>query len=158
MNQMQRLDISTAERAHGYVTAKLAGHWFALPISAVDEVFLLTRITKVPLSPPGLIGVLNLRGRIVTALDTCAILGFPPSDVAPSMAIGIERRNELYGLAVDEMGDVLASVGSEREPAPSNLDRRWKEIVSGVQRNGDELVLIVEVDRLFESVISLIGQ
>lgn len=157
MNQMQRLDISRAETADGFVTAKLAGHWFALPISAVDEVFLLTRITRVPLSPPGLIGVLNLRGRIVTALDTRAILGFAPSNVAPSMAIGIERGGELYGLAVDQMGDVLASVEEEREPAPSNLDRRWREIVSGVQRQGDHLVLIVEVDRLFDSVIALVG-
>lgn len=158
MNQMQRLDAANADRADGFVTAKLAGHWFALPISAVDEVFLLNRITKVPLSPPGLIGVLNLRGRIVTALDTRAILGFKPSDVTPTMAIGIERRNELYGLAVDEMGDVLASIPEDREPAPMNLDKRWRDIVSGVQRNDDHLVLIVEVDRLFDSVIAMVGQ
>lgn len=141
----------------GFVTAKLAGHWFALPISAVNEVFLLSRITKVPQSPPGLIGVLNLRGRIVTALDTRQILGFPPSNAQPKMAIGIERRGELFGLAVDEMGDVLTSHASDREAAPANLDRRWRDVVIGVQRCESHLVLIVAVDRLFDGVISLVG-
>lgn len=141
----------------GFVTARLAGHWFALPISAVHEVFLLTRITKVPQSPPGLIGVLNLRGRIVTALDTRQILGFQPARAQPTMAIGIERRGELFGLAVDEMGDVLTSHPSDREPAPANLDRRWRDVVVGVQRNGGNLVLIVAVDRLFDGVTSLVG-
>ncbi|MBJ3778652.1 chemotaxis protein CheW [Acuticoccus mangrovi] len=148
---------SIADGADGFVTAKLAGHWFALPISAVDEVFLLTRITDVPRSPPGIIGVLNLRGRIVTALDTRQILGFPPAKSQPTMAIGIERAGELFGLAVDEMGDVLTSVPSEREPAPMNLDRRWRDIVIGVQRSDNNLVLIVAVDRLFDGVISLVG-
>jgi purine-binding chemotaxis protein CheW len=145
------------DEADGFVTARLAGHWFALPISAVYEVFLLTRITEIPQSPPGIIGVLNLRGRIVTAMDTRQILGFPRAKEPPTIAIGIERGGELFGLAVDEMGDVLTSVPSEREAAPANLDRRWREIVTGVQRSDDALVLIVEVDRLFDGVISLVG-
>lgn len=148
---------SLVDEADGFVTARLAGHWFALPISAVYEVFLLSRITDIPQSPPGIIGVLNLRGRIVTAMDTRRILGFRPSEAPPSIAIGIERGGELFGLAVDKMGDVLTSIPSEREPAPANLDRRWREIVTGVQRSGNSLVLLVEVDRLFDGVISLVG-
>lgn len=154
---MSAVQNTLPDEANGYVTAKLADHWFALPISAVHEVFLLTRITHVPQSPPGIIGVLNLRGRIVTALDTRQILGFSAAANAPTMAIGIERQGELFGLAVDEMGDVLTAVASEREPAPMNLDRRWREIVTGVQRADRHLVLIVAVDRLFDGVISLVG-
>lgn len=145
------------DEADGYVTARLAGHWFALPISAVHEVFLLSRITTVPQSPPGIIGVLNLRGRIVTAVDTRQILGFARAPKPPTMAIGIERHGELFGLAVDEMGDVLTSVPADREPAPMNLDRRWREIVTGVQRSDKYLVLIVAVDRLFDGVTSLVS-
>lgn len=143
------------EDADGFVTTTLAGHCFALPISSVREVFLLSRITRVPLSPPGIIGVLNLRGRIVTVLDTRQILGFPPPAQQPTIAIGIERRGELFGLAVDEMGDVLASVASEREPAPMNLDRRWREIVIGVQRSDKTLILVIAVDRLFDGVLPM---
>jgi len=145
------------DEADGFVTARLADHWFALPISAVYEVFLLTRITNVPQSPPGIIGVLNLRGRIVTALDTRQILGFRPAEAAPAIAIGIERAGELFGLGVDRMGDVLTSVPSEREAPPANLDRRWREIVTGVHRCDDQLILLVAVDRLFDGVISLVG-
>ena len=147
----------TREEPDGFVTARLADHWFALPISSVHEVFLLARITKVPLAPPGLIGVLNLRGRIVTALDTRQILGFPPRDTTPSIAIGIEKGHELFGLAVDEMGDVLTSLPTERERVPSNLDKRWRDVVVGVQRMNDQLVLIVAVERLFEDVVSLVA-
>ncbi|GAB5375504.1 MAG: chemotaxis protein CheW [Acuticoccus sp.] len=145
------------DEVDGFVTARLANHWFAVPISAVHEVFLLTRITKVPLGPPGLIGVLNLRGRIVTALNTRQILGFPSAEETPTIAIGIERGHELFGLAVDEMGDVLTSTKAERERAPSNLDKRWRDLVTGVQRVDDQLVLIVDVERLFEDVVSLVA-
>lgn len=148
---------TVVEESDGFVTAKLEGHWFALPISAVHEVFLLSRITRVPGSPPMIIGVLNLRGRIVTALDMRQIMGFTPSRTRPTMAIGIERRGELFGLAVDEMGDVLTSVPAEREPAPMNLDRRWREIVTGVHRSDTHLVLIVAVDRLFDGVLSVVA-
>lgn len=147
-----------AEEADGFVTARLADHWFALPITAVHEVFHLSRITTVPLAPHGLIGVLNLRGRIVTALDTRQILGFPASKVRPTIAIGIESGPELFGLAVDEMGDVLTSVSSDRERAPSNLDKRWRDVVTGVQRLEDQLILIVDVDRLFDDVTSLVAK
>lgn len=158
MTSLSRIDASAGAASEGFVTAALAGHWFALPIAAVDEVFLLNRITVVPLSPPGLIGVLNLRGRVVTALDTRAILGFSPSEQMPTMAIGIERRGELFGLAVDAIGDVLPSLPEEREPTPPNIDRRWREVVTGVQRNDEQLVLIADVDRLFDAVLSLVGQ
>lgn len=145
------------DHADGFVTAQLAGHWFALPISAVHEVFLLTRITKVPLSPPGVIGVLNLRGRIVTALDTRQLLGFAAPKETPTLAIGIERGNELFGLAVDQMGDVLSSVAADRERAPANLDKRWRDVVTGVQRVDDQLVLIVAAERLFDDVVGAVA-
>lgn len=145
------------DNAEGFVTARLAGHWFALPISSVHEVFLLARITEVPLSPPGVIGVLNLRGRIVTALDTRQLLGFSAPDKTPTLAIGIERGNELFGLAVDEMGDVLTSLQNERERPPANLDKRWRDVVTGVQRVDDQLVLIVTADRLFDDVVGAVA-
>lgn len=141
----------------GYVTARLSNHWFALPIASVHEVFLLSRITKVPLAPPGLIGALNLRGRIVTALDTRQILGFDRAEKSPTIALGVEKGSELFGLAVDEMGDVMTSSSADRETAPSNLDKRWRDVVTAVQRHDDQLVLIVDVDRLLEDIGSLVA-
>jgi purine-binding chemotaxis protein CheW len=80
-----------------YVTVMIGGQLFGLPISRVQDVFMPDRITRVPLSAPEIAGVLNLRGRIVTAIDMRRRLGLPPrSDDKPSMAVGIELKGESY--------------------------------------------------------------
>src|SRR3954466_16295133 len=85
-----------------YVTAMIGGELFGLPISRVQDVFMHDRLTRVPLAPPELAGVLNLRGRIVTTIDMRCRLGLPPrSDNKPSMAVGIELKGESYGLLID---------------------------------------------------------
>ena len=75
---------------------------FGLPIARVHDVFVPDRLTRVPLAPPEIAGVLNLRGRIVTAIDMRRGSGLPPraEDRAP-MAIGVEPTGESYGLLVD---------------------------------------------------------
>lgn len=143
--------VTTHAEVEGFVTAKLASHWFALPISAVQEIFVLSKITDVPHAPPATIGVLNLRGRVVTALDTRQILGFAPALSAPTLAVGVERGGELFGLAVDAMGEVLRG-DHEAEAPPMNLDRRWRDLVTGVTRHNGTLVLIVAVDCLFDGI------
>ena len=76
-----------------YVTAVIGGQLFGLPISRVQDVFMPERLTRVPLAAPEIAGVLNLRGRIVTAIDMRRRLGLPPrEDGRPPMAVGIELR------------------------------------------------------------------
>ena len=78
-----------------YVTVMISDQLFGLPISRVQDVFMPDRITAVPLAAPEIAGVLNLRGRIVTAIDMRRRLGLPPrTDDKPSMAVGIEVRGE----------------------------------------------------------------
>src|SRR6202022_4944245 len=90
------------ERVSEYVTVMIGGQLFGLPISRVQDVFMPDRITRVPLSAPEIAGVLNLRGRIVTAIDMRRRLGLPPrSDDKPSMAVGIELEGESYGLLIE---------------------------------------------------------
>jgi purine-binding chemotaxis protein CheW len=82
--------ISTLETMTEYVTATVAGQLFGLPIARVQDVFVLDRLTRVPLATPEIAGVLNLRGRIVTAIDMRRRLGLAPADEARKrMAIGI---------------------------------------------------------------------
>ena len=130
-----------------YVTARVNGQLLGLPIEAVDEVFLVGATTPVPLAPPEISGVLNLRGRVVTTVDTRTLLDFPAAEGEGRMAVGIEWRNEAFGLMIDEIGDVLALDDADREAPPSNLDRRWLEVVTGVHRLPEELLLIVDVMR-----------
>ncbi len=87
-----------AECVTEYVTVVLDGQWFGLPIARVQDVFMPELLTRVPLSEPEIAGVLNLRGRIVTAVDLRCRLGLSPRQHGlPPMAVGIEWRGESYG-------------------------------------------------------------
>src|SRR3954470_16062178 len=93
---------AAVEQLIEYVTVMIGGHLFGLPISRVQDVFVPERMTRVPLAGPEIAGVLNLRGRIVTAIDMRRRLGLPAGEGERAlMAIGIEYRNETYGLLID---------------------------------------------------------
>src|SRR5947199_3539632 len=104
-----------------YVTATVGGQLFGLPIGRVQDVFGPDRIARVPLAPPVIAGLLNLRGRIVTAVDMRRRLGLPaPETSRPRMAVGIECRGESYGLLIDSIGEVLKLPAASREDNPVN--------------------------------------
>jgi len=135
-----------------YVTAMIGGQLFGLPILRVQDVFLPTRLTRVPLAPPEVAGVLNLRGRIVTLIDMRCLLGLEErKDKAPAMAIGVEARGESYGLLIDSVGEVLKLDETAREPNPVNLDSRLARVCAGVYRLEGQLLLVVDVDRVLDA-------
>jgi purine-binding chemotaxis protein CheW len=134
-----------------YVTVLLGGQLFGLPISRVQDVFMPERLTRVPLAQPEIAGVLNLRGRIVTAIDMRCRLGLPGRDEKrPPMAVGIECKGESYGLLIDTVGEVLKLDDTSREPNPVNLDTRLAQISAGVHRLDGQLLVILDVDRVLE--------
>jgi chemotaxis signal transduction protein len=120
MKWMQMLKAPTAGSLE-YVTAMIGGQLFGLPISRVQDVFMPERLTRVPLASADVAGVLNLRGRIVTAIDMRARLGLPKNeDGKPPMAVGVDLRGESYGLLIDSIGEVLAGGRQPRgEPGQS---------------------------------------
>lgn len=134
-----------------FVTVMIAEQLFGLPISRVQDVFMLERLTRVPLSEPEIAGVLNLRGRIVTAIDMRCRLGLPRrvNDKKP-MAIGIEFKGESYGLLIDTVGEVLKLPEDTREPNPINLDARLARVSSGVHRLEGQLLVLLDVDRVLD--------
>src|SRR5277367_2297313 len=90
-----------------YVTAVIGGQLFGLPIARVQYVFMPEHLTRVPLSPAEIAGVLNLRGRIVTVVNMRARLGLPKNDDSRPMAMGVDLHGESYGLLIDRIGEVL---------------------------------------------------
>jgi purine-binding chemotaxis protein CheW len=134
-----------------YVTVQIGGQLFGLPISRVQDVFMPDRLTRVPLAAAEIAGVLNLRGRIVTAIDMRLRLGFPPREGdKPRMAVGIEFKGESYGLVIDQVGEVLKLAHSAREANPVNLDARWRVMSAGVHRLDGQLMVILDVDRVLD--------
>jgi purine-binding chemotaxis protein CheW len=140
-------DNAAGEQLIEYVTVMIGGQLFGLPISRVQDVFMPDRLTRVPLAPPEIAGVLNLRGRIVTTIDMRRRLGLPPrEDNKPSMAVGIELKGESYGLLIDTVGEVMKLGEATLEPNPVNLDPRLARVSGGVHRLDGQLMLILDVD------------
>jgi len=142
---------SNGEALIEYVTVLLGGQLFGLPISQVQDVFMPQRLTRVPLARPEIAGVLNLRGRIVTAIDMRCRLGLPRrDDTKPPMAVGIECKGESYGLLIDTVGEVLKLDDNAREANPVNLDARLAQISAGVHRLDGQLLVILDVERVLD--------
>jgi purine-binding chemotaxis protein CheW len=135
-----------------FVTAWIAGQLFGIPIERVHDVFEAERITHVPLAPAEISGVLNLRGRVVTAFDMRTRLGLPPRENAKKqMAIGIDHDGEAYGLLVDSMGEVLKLSTETLDTVPINLQTEWVAISTGIYRLEDRLMVVLDVDKILDS-------
>jgi purine-binding chemotaxis protein CheW len=147
-------EIDDAE-IHEYVTASVGGQLFGLPILRVQDVFVPDRLTRVPLAPPEIAGVLNLRGRIVTLLDLRRRFGLPEADGdTPPMAVGVEAHGEFYALLVDGIGEVLRLNDSMREANPVNLDPALAMVSTGIHRLDGQLLVMLDVD----NVLGLAGK
>jgi purine-binding chemotaxis protein CheW len=134
-----------------FVTFTIAGQIFGLPIARVQDVFKPARITRVPLAGAEIAGVLNLRGRIVTAIDMRKRLEVKERETSDApMAIGIEAKGESFGLLVDAVGEVLKLPQAEREPNPINLDHKLADLASGVYRLDGQLLVVLDIDRVLD--------
>jgi purine-binding chemotaxis protein CheW len=148
----------TQRKQTEYVTAMIGGQLFGLPIVRVQDVFIPERLTRVPLAPPEIAGVLNLRGRIVTLIDLRRRFGLGQRDDGEAvMAIGVESRAESYGLLIDTVGEVLKLDDAAREPNPINLDQRLARVSAGIYRLDGQLLIVVDVDRVLDIGTSAIA-
>ena len=90
-----------------FVTVRLDGQLLGIPVLLVQDVLKLQQLTRVPRAPEWVAGVLNLRGRIVTAIDLRSRLGMPPrpDTSKPPMSVVVDYRGEPYSLLIDKSGD-----------------------------------------------------
>lgn len=140
-----------------YVTITIDGQMFGLPIQRVHDVFLPSQITRVPLAPAEIVGLLNLRGRVVTAISLRHRMKMPAREVAAEtalMAVGIEHKGEAFALIVDAVGEVLRLGESTFEPNPVHLDAGWAAVSAGVHRLEDKLLIVLDVDAVLTFDIS----
>ena len=138
---------ATAHAMEGeYVTVMVAKQMFGLPIDRVHDVFIASALTGVPLAPREIVGLLNLRGRVVTAMCLRRRLGLPEAENGREMAVGLEHHGESYGLLVDLVGEVMKLSCETLEPNPVHMDPRWVRLSRGVHRLEGELLIILDVD------------
>jgi len=124
------------------------GLFFGVDVLRVQEVLCYQQLTRVPLAPDVIEGLINLRGQIVTAIDMRRRLGLPArgEDESP-MNMVVRSQGGTVSLLVDEIGDVLDVDPATYERTPENLDPRAREIVTGVYKMKDQLLLVLDTER-----------
>jgi purine-binding chemotaxis protein CheW len=138
---------STEQR--DYVTMSIGGQLFGIPVLKVQDVLGPQTITRVPLAPVEVAGSLNLRGRIVTAVDVRLRLGLPKRDSdKAAMSVVVEHENELYSLLVDSVGEVLSLESRDYQRNPPTLNPRLREFSDGIYRLNDSLLVVLSVSSL----------
>jgi len=130
-------------------TFQLADLVFGIGVEAVQEVMRERELTPVPLASDVVGGLINLRGRIVTAIDLRRRLELPPRpDGEPPMNVVVRTHDGLLSLLVDAIGDVLEVSDALHEPPPPTLGGPIRELVSGVYKLDGHVLLVVETERL----------
>ena len=140
---------SSSDQVEGLVSIRLGAQTFGVPVMKVQDVIAQTAINTIPLAPPEVAGTLNLRGRIVTAIDMRRRLGIASREPEErSMSVILERSGELYALLVDDVGDVLWLSSALFEPTPVTVSPAWRVLCAGLYRLEGELLLALDVEKV----------
>jgi purine-binding chemotaxis protein CheW len=118
-----------------------------IDVQQVQEVLRSQPMTRVPLAPRAVRGLLNLRGQIVTAIDLRERLGLPSGDGGGTMNVVVRSEEGAVSLLVDEIGDVLETDAALYEAPPGTLEGPARDLVRSVYKLPDRLLLILETER-----------
>lgn len=155
-NKERAGEFEEQEQKVEYLIIYIADQIFGIPVLQIQDVLSEQKVTRVPLAPPEVAGALNLRGRIVTAINVRKRLGLPENDdnnpSQKKMSVVVEDNNELYSLIIDKVGDVHALNHDDFEETPPTMDVLWRDISNGIHRLDDRLLVILDVPKLLRTV------
>ena len=141
--------IARGESESMFVTLTVAGQLCGVPVLSVRDVLGEQTITRIPLAPPEVAGSLNLRGRIVTAIDLRRRLRLPPAPPGTArMSVVAEQGGELYALLVDQVSEVMTLRSGQFERTPPTLPPAWAAYADGICRLPAGLLVVLDVARL----------
>ena len=147
-----------AETSGQFSTFFVADLFFGVDVLRVQEVLRFQYMTRVPQAPEVIEGLINLRGQIVTAIDMRRRLGLPPraGNQAP-MNMVVRTEDGAVSLLVDEIGDVLDVDSATYERPPENLDRAARDLIRGVYKLRDRLLLILDAERTVDLAVGRVA-
>ncbi|HEY6558919.1 MAG TPA: chemotaxis protein CheW [Polyangiaceae bacterium] len=129
-------------------TFHLGPLFLGVEVSRVQEVLRQQEMTRVPLAPPAVCGLINLRGQIVPAIELRECLQLEArAQGAPAMNVVVYTAGGAVSLIVDEVGDVMELSPADFEAAPRTIPARALEVIEGVYKLPNRLLLVVNVDR-----------
>lgn len=132
-----------------FATFVVGGLYFGVDVLSVQEVLQEQEMTRVPLAPAVVEGLINLRGQIVTAIDVRRRLGLPerPAEQTP-MSMVIRTQDTPVSLLVDEIGEVVSIDPSCYERAPGHIHPDIRDLTHGVYKLEDRLLLVLDTERV----------
>lgn len=149
----EKNNIDLHENKKEFVTVMVGKEVFGIPVLQVRDVLNDRKVTHVPLAPKEVEGSMNLRGRIVVAVNLRRKLGMP--DLEPgrkAMHVVVDHQGELYSLVVDSVGEVLSLEDALFEKTPATLDASWRALATGIYRLKDHLLIILDTPGILNSL------
>jgi purine-binding chemotaxis protein CheW len=132
-----------------WVTFHLAGETYGVNVMQVQEVLRYTEIAPVPGAPNYVIGIINLRGNVVTVIDTRNRFGLPGGEINDNTRIVIiEAEKSVVGILVDSVAEVVYLRQSEMESAPNIGNDESAKFIQGVCHKNNELLILIELNKL----------
>lgn len=156
MNAESRLLPNTAAPSGQYLTFTLAKELFAVEIRAVREIIEYGHLTSVPMLPPSILGVINLRGAVVPVIDLGLRLGNAATRIGPRTCIVIlevaqNGSTQVLGMVVDAVNEVRELSAGEIEPTPSFGGRIRTDFILGMAKLDERLVVMLDVGRVISA-------
>ncbi len=132
-----------------FVTFLLGSESYAVHASSVNEVLRYTDITPVPGAPGYILGIINLRGDVLTVIDTREVFGLPPQEVTNhSRIVVVELEDCVVGVLVDRVAEVVDLHESGIEPSPNTGNDYAGRFMQGVYHHNDNLLVLVDFSKL----------
>jgi purine-binding chemotaxis protein CheW len=148
----QKTNGASGETAREYATFFVDGLFFGIDVLQVQEVLRYQEMTRVPLAPTVIEGLINLRGQIVTAVDMRRRLKLRPrdGDRAPMNTVVRTKEGAAVSLLVDEIGDVVEVDAETFEPVPENVEPAARDLLQGVYKLKDRLLLVLDTEKTID--------
>ncbi|MCB1849534.1 MAG: chemotaxis protein CheW [Gammaproteobacteria bacterium] len=131
------------------VTFRLQDETYGINVMQVQEVLRVTEIAPVPGAPDYVLGIINLRGNVVTVMDTRGRFGLPPGEIDDATRVVIiESDKQVIGMLVDSVAEVVDLRASEIDAAPIVGNEESSRYIQGVATREQELLIVVDLNRL----------
>ena len=132
-----------------WVTFRLDNETYGVNVMQVQEVLRYSEIAPVPGAPSYVLGIINLRGNVVTVIDTRQRFGLPPAEVGDNTRVVIiEVDKQVIGILVDSVAEVVYLRQSEIETAPNVGNTDAAKFIQGVCNKNGELLILVELEKM----------
>jgi purine-binding chemotaxis protein CheW len=148
-NTAQNTNNAASDPVLRWVTFRLENEKYGINVMQVQEVLRVTEIAPVPGAPDYVLGIINLRGNVVTVIDTRKRFGLMPKDMDDSTRIVIiEADEQVVGILVDSVAEVVDLHASEMETAPNVGTEESAKFIQGVASHDSELLILVDLNKL----------